>query len=191
MKEKFRCLFAGLLIGGMLTCPALAASSFPDVDEDAEYSEAVEYLRDVGIMRGDDKGNFNPNNTVTRAEMATIICNMLGETDGIEKTGGLFTDVPESHWASGYIEKAASLEIISGYGDGRFGPDDEVTYEQALTMIIQSLNLGSEAIAAGGYPDGYIYIANEYGYTEGLTIAKGTPLKRWQVSVILHNALVF
>jgi len=191
MKAKFRRLLPGLLIGGMLTCPALAVSSFPDVDENAEYAEAVEYLKDVGIMEGDDKGNFNPNSTVTRGQMAAIICRMLGEEEGLAKDGNLFTDVPSAHWANAYIARAASLGIINGYGDGRFGPDDKVTYEQAITMIIRSLYLNSEAIAAGGYPDGYISIANEYGYTNGLSIVKGTPLKRWQVSVILHNVLVF
>jgi len=128
MKVKIQRLLAGLLIGGILTCPALAAP-FPDVDENAKYADAVAYLSEVGIMCGDDKGNFNPDKTVTRAEMATIICNMLGEADDITKTGGIFNDVPESHWASGYIAKAVSLKIISGYGDGSFGPDDTVTYE--------------------------------------------------------------
>lgn len=191
MKAKFRRLLAGLLIGGMLTCPTLAVSSFPDVDENAEYAEAVEYLKDVGIMEGDDKGNFNPNSTVTRGQMAAIICRMLGEVEDLTKDGNRFSDVPTTHWANVYIARAATLGIITGYDDGRFGPDDKVTYEQAITMIIRSLHLNSEAVAAGGYPDGYISIGNEYGYTEGLTITKGTPLKRWQVSVMLHNALVF
>lgn len=58
MRSKFRRLLAGLLIGGQLICPALAASSFPDVDENAEYAEAVEYLKDVGIMKGDDQAKM-------------------------------------------------------------------------------------------------------------------------------------
>lgn len=113
MKKKLRRLIAGILVGGTLICPVFAAPLFPDVDENAEYAEAVAYLKDVGIMRGDDKGNFNPNKTVTRAEMATIVCNMLGETEGLTVSEA-FSDVPTTHWANKYIAKAEELGIISG-----------------------------------------------------------------------------
>jgi len=188
MKVRIQRLLAGFLIGGMLTCPALAAP-FPDVDEDAEYADAVEYLSEVGIMCGDDKGNFNPDKTVTRAEMATIICNMMDEVDDAANTEGAFTDVPKSHWASEYISKAVSLGIISGYGDGRFGPDDTVTYEQALTMIVSFVGLSDAAIKYGGYPDGYIFVADDYGYTKQLSAKKGDLLKRWQVAHILYYSM--
>lgn len=179
-----------LLLVRLLICPALAISPFPDVDENADYAEAVEYLKDVGIMRGDDQGNFNPNKTVTRAEMATIICNMLGETENLT-TSEVFSDVPTTHWANKYVTRAKELGIISGYGDGRFGPNNPVTYEQVLTMLINAVHLENEAIEAGGYPDGYISVAEDYGYTKELSIPKGTAVARWQISIILYNLLVF
>lgn len=74
----------------------VSGSVFPDVADDAPYAEAAEYLNDVGIMQGDEKGNFNPDKTVTRAEMAALICRMLGETENLAKAN-TFTDVPVSH----------------------------------------------------------------------------------------------
>lgn len=186
MKRKFPQALAYLLAFSLLICPALAASSFPDVDEDAEYAEAVEYLKDVGIMVGDDRGNFNPNSIVTRGQMATIICKMLGETDGIEKTEGVFTDVPKSHWASGYIARAASLQIISGYGDGKFGPNDAVTYEQAVTMIVRAIGGWDEAINRGGYPNGFLLVAEEAELLFGVHAEIGEALSRADIAMIVY-----
>lgn len=190
MKHKLcltlACLLAFILL---LTCPAMAASPFPDVDENADYAEAVEYLKDVGIMKGDDQGNFNPNKTVTRAEMATIICNMLGETEDLTVSDE-FSDVPTTFWANKYITRAKELGVISGYGNKKFGPNDQVTYEQVLTMIINVKGRTDEANKAGGYPLGFISVAEERGYTEGLLIEVGHNLTRWQVALILYNSLV-
>jgi len=187
MKAKFRRLLAGLLIGGMLTCPALAVSSFPDVDENAEYAEAVEYLKGTGIMEGDDKGNFNPNSTVTRGQMAAIVCRMLGEEENLAKDGNLFSDVPSAHWANAYIARAATLGIINGYGDGKFGPDDNVTYEQTVTMIVRAVGFVQEAQEAGGYPDGFLFVASDNNWLEGVMAKKGEFLSRADIATILYN----
>ena len=189
MRHRIQRILIGLLVATLLTCPAFAAT-FPDVDENTEYAEAVEYVSDAGIMVGDENGNFNPDKTVTRAEMATIICNMLGEAEGITKIGGIFTDVPESHWASGYIAKAVSLGAISGHGDGRFGPEDIVTYEQALTMLVRALNLEENALEAGGYPMGYVSVAQKYGFTNQISAKNGDLMLRWQIAVIIYNTQV-
>lgn len=177
------CLCLGI---GMLVSEASA--SFPDVDESAPYADAVEYLSDTGIMSGDTSGNFNPDKTVTRAQMAAIICRMLGETEALSIDGNRFTDVPESYWANGYIMKAAELGIIGGYQNGSFKPGDTVTYEQALTMVVRAMALEEEATQAGGYPDGYFEIAYEHGYLDQLSAKKGDLMTRWQVAIILYNA---
>jgi len=177
------CLCVGI---GMLT--GEAAASFPDVDEDAAYAEAAEYLNEIGVMQGDAQGNFNPNKNVTRAQMAALLCRMIGETENLAVDGSRFSDVPAAYWANGDIIKAASLKIISGYSDGTFRPNNTVTYEQALTMVVRAMALEEEATQAGGYPDGYIEIAHEHGYIDQLPAEKGDLLTRWQVAIILYNA---
>lgn len=187
MKRKIRCLFVGLLIGVMLICPVFAVSAFPDVDENAEYAEAAEFLSEIGIMVGDEKGNFNPDKPVTRAEMAAIICRMLGETEDLAVDGSIFADVPAAHWANGYVVRAASLGIVNGYGDGKFGPSDTVTYEQAITMLIRAIGQESDAVNAGGYPDGYLLVARQNGFLNGMDFQRGTPFTRANVAKLLLN----
>jgi len=187
MKGKIQRLFAGLVIGGILICPALAVSPFPDVDETAEYADAIDYLNEIGIMQGDTQGNFNPHQTVTRAEMATVICKLLDETDDLTTDGSVFKDVPASHWANGYIIRAESLGIISGYGNKEFGPSNNVTYEQALTMIVKVEGKTDEAISNGGYPDGFLAIANEDGLTANVQAKQGEFLSRADVAVMVYT----
>lgn len=186
MKHKLQHTLVCLLVLTLLICPALAASPFPDVDENASYAEAAEYLKEIGIMIGNEKGNFNPNKSVTRAEMAAIICRMLGETENLAVSGA-FSDVPVSHWANTYITKVEELGIVTGYGNGRFGPTNKVTFEQALTMVVRTAGLNGMAVEYGGYPDGYIKIAEEAGFLHHISAGKGDPLNRSDVALLIFN----
>lgn len=163
---------------------------FPDVDEHAPYVEAAEYVKEQGLMVGDDRGNFNPSQTVTRAEMATIVCRMLGQTENLS-VSYIFTDVPNSHWANKYIAKAAELEIVGGYGNGKFGPGDMVTYEQAVTMVIRALGGSEDAAEAGGYPNGFMSVAQTYGLVNDVQAEIGEPLSRANIALILYNCYGF
>lgn len=185
MKHKIQCILASLLAVWLLTCPALAMS-FPDVDDYLDYAVAVDYVSELGIMVGDNQGNFNPYKTVTRAEMATIICRMLDETENLPRST-VFTDVPIGHWANAYIGKAAELRIVNGYGGGRFGPSDSVTYEQVVTMIIRAIGGEEVAVSYGGYPDGYLLAAKENSLLEGIQAEPKEPLSRIEIAKILYN----
>lgn len=188
MVHRNQCMLLALLAGVFLICPVFAASSFPDVNGYEEFAKAVTYVNEAGIMIGDANGNFNPYKTVTRAEMATIICRMMSHTDG-EKPSNDFSDVPIGHWANTYIGKAAKLGIVNGYGGGKFGPSDSVTYEQAVTMIVRALGGESEAQTLGNYPDGYLQLANENGVLAGVSAKKGEPLSRADIAIIIYNCM--
>ena len=137
MVRRIRCLLLALLVGGFLICPVFAATVFPDVDENAEYAEAIEILNDLGILQGNPDGKFYPNDNVTRAQLAAILCRSLGETDDSSINSELFSDVPGSHWANGYITKIASLDIISGYTDGTFRPHQALTREELALILVR------------------------------------------------------
>jgi len=173
-------------MGVILTWPAYASSSFPDVDEYSEYAEAIECVSELGIMVGDSEGNFNPNRTVTRAQMATIICRTIDETENLT-VSTKFSDVPVDYWANSYISKAAELGIVSGYNDGTFRPNSIVTYEQAVAMIVRAIGGEIVAVEYGGYPDGYLQVASENSLLVGLSATKSEALSRGDIALILYN----
>lgn len=183
--KKIQSIVAGLLTVALLTCSA-SAKTFPDVDSNSPYATAIEYVSELGVMVGGSNGNFNPNQIVSRCEMATIICRMLGSAENLPKSE-VFTDVPTTHWANAYVGKVAELGIVGGYGNGKYGPGDPVTYEQAITMIVRTIGEGDRANSNGGYPNGFIQVAQEKNLLNGIQAVQGQGLSRGAVAMLLYN----
>lgn len=163
---------------------------FPDVPEDANYAQAVLSLTQMGIITGDEKGNFNPNSTINRAETAAIICRVMGvEEEAKAMKDAVFDDVPASHWAVGYVAKAAELGIINGYGNGNFGPGNPVTYAQMVKMLVCVWGWETEAKQAGGWPNGYLQVADQNGYTQGIEQNPHDEIARSTVMTLIYNSL--
>lgn len=172
----------------MLATTASAGSVFPDVSDDADYARAAELTKDMGVFAGDSNGNFNPNQGITRAQCAAVVCRLLdAESYAQNMTTAAFTDVSASHWANGYIAWAYDQGIINGYGNGKFGPSDTVTYEQAIKMLMVGIGYGDAAVDAGGYPNGYISVAERYGFLSGVENTFGNVITRANIAVLVAN----
>lgn len=152
----------------------------------APESKIILRLQGLEIMQGDENGMRLEDN-ITRAEFAAVICRMMGLND----VSGLkcdFTDVPEEHWAAGYIEAAHSAAITEGVGNNMFAPEDNITYNQVCKMIVSLLGYGAAAENLGGWPVGYIAEAGIIHLTKGVDIS-GENAVRGEVAAMLYNAL--
>lgn len=174
---------------------AAFAATFDDVAETDNYATAIETLNQLGILTGDDENNdgvmsFRPNDTITRAEITAIVARIQGVTGAVGQTNTIFTDVPSTHWASGYIASATQQGVVNGYGDGTFGPDDNVLYQDVVKMIMETLGYKNYALDNGGYPTGYILAAQRQNVLVGVQGgAEGTEATRGQVAQITNNAI--
>lgn len=166
------------------------AVSFPDVDANASYAGAVDALTTLGVVNGDDNGKFNPENTVTRAEFAKMVVEALGAgKSASSSTYTKFTDA-QGHWAAGYIEIGVAKGFINGYDDTTFGPDDQVTYAQAVKMLVGAIGYETYASQQGGYPSGYLSYGSSLDIVNGVTgVANDTALTRAQCAVLIYNTL--
>lgn len=175
----------------ILSMGLTSMAAYSDVTAGTKVSEAVTILSNLGILTGFEDGTFRPDETVTRAQMAAIICRTLGYEDQAQSSMGstVFNDVAADHWASGYINVAQAQQIINGYGDGNYGPEDLVTYEQAVKMIVSALGYDLAAAAKGGYPTGYLAIASAEGITKNANGTVGDAAKRSAIAVLVYNAL--
>jgi len=175
----------------ILSMGAISTFAYTDVAEGTIVSEAVGILSNLNILTGFEDGTFRPDETVTRAQMAAIICRMLGYEDQAKSSMGstIFNDVAADHWASGYVNVAQAQQIINGYGDGNYGPEDKVTYEQAVKMIVSALGYDLAANAKGGYPTGYLAIASAEGITKKANGKVGDAAARSTIAVLAYNAL--
>ena len=186
-------VIALVAVFAMLISTVAFAQAFKDVAPEDAYSEAIETLSKLSILTGDDQDGdgqmeFRPNDTITRAEISTIVSRIQGFGDPTKQATS-FTDVPADNWASGYIAQAAGQGIVQGYGDGTFGPENPVLYEEIVTMLMRTLGWEWYAKENGGYPTGYLAAAQKAGVLEGASGSVGAEAPRGLVAQLTYNAI--
>ena len=116
--------------------PDLYTTAFPDVDADMYYSKAVAFCKYEGIIDGDDNGNFNAEDPITREEMAKIMCQALKLKVTIpEKTYADDAEIAE--WAKGYVYACQEAGIMEGSGDN-FNPRDNATRAEGAAVLVRA-----------------------------------------------------
>lgn len=176
---------------GDASCPA---AGFGDVDKNAWYHAAVDSMIANGIMSGYGEGKFGPNDTLNRAMVVQVLYNRMGKPE--VKGENKFTDVAAGAWYHDAVRWAAEKEIVSGYGDGRFGPEDEITIEQAAVILhnYSGKPVGESDLAAvGTYSD---WAAGALSWCEANGLLKDIPFEkaietatRAQTAQLLFNYL--
>ena len=180
-----------LVVALTMVFTTVAFASYPDVDATADYAGAVELLSALEILQGDENGNFNPDNTITRAEFAAVVCRALGLEGSAASAKGatMFKDVAADHWASGYINLASQQGIVNGKGNGIFDPEGNVTYAEAVKMLVVAIGYEPMAATKGGWPTGYLSVANSTKMTAGVGGAADVAALRSTVAMLTANAI--
>ncbi len=107
-------------------------ATFTDVSETAWYKNSVDYAVEHGLMNGTGTNTFEPESTMTRAMLVTV----LWRYANAPKPGANpFTDVPNGKWYTDAVAWAAENGVVNGVGDGKFEPDGSVTREQMATIL--------------------------------------------------------
>lgn len=176
-------------------CLLASLCSVYATNEDNEYQydglnirfDSVQFLNNIGIIKGDENGNLQPEKKLTRAEFTALLLRMLGYEIPGSSAESNFIDVSSDAWYSKDIAFATELGLIDGYGDGNFGPNDPVTFEQACKIIVSAYGYSAIAERDGGFPKGYVSIANSIGISKGVTISNS--LSRRDISDMFVNCL--
>lgn len=106
-------------------------SGFRDVASGSWYNTYVATLNNAGVITDSSNGYFRPNEAITRAELAAMLAK-FSETTG---AANYFNDVSAKYWAANAIAICAKLGWITGYPDGTFRPDKNVTRAELMAMI--------------------------------------------------------
>lgn len=192
--------FMSALIAVMMIVSTFTAlptfAEFSDLAKENNAYEAVDVLNKLGIINGyeeDGVVKFKPDNNVTRAEFTA----MLLRTRGMGAVGSTslenppFPDVvtPDVSWAIGNIRTARELKIINGYDDGTFKPNNNVSYEEAIKMIVCALGYGEMGSEGAFWYTKYLNTAISLGFLEGAGGAVATPATRATIAKMLYNCL--
>ena len=179
LKRALSLALASVMLLGMMVV-GTSAASYPDVDSN-DNVEAIEVLQAVGAMKGDNNGKFNPDDTVTRNEMATVIARlMLGAEAETYLGTHPFTDVPG--WADKYVAACYNVGVVKGTSATTYNGTATVTAQEAATMMLRVL--GYEQIAGTGadWARPVVAMANQIRLFRNVTGSATAPMTRNQVA---------
>ncbi len=176
-------VLAAALSLSMLALPAAGATV-------GDENEAAVVLSGMNVLSGYADGLYHLEDVLTRAQFCKLA--VLVEGHGDQAAGSayrtLFSDVSGADWAAPYINLAREEGLMTGKGDGSFGPEEPVTLEQALTVCLRLLGYTQEDIGPF-WPEDYILKARRVGLLEGVTAQAGQSLDRGQAALLLYNLL--
>ncbi|MBQ4556913.1 MAG: hypothetical protein IJA60_04620 [Clostridia bacterium] len=176
------------LVLAMMMVLSVAVISTSAADE-ADYTDAANHLAALQVMKGNEKGDLMLENGVTRYQAALFFVQALtGETDtavwNATKKSAVFSDVPEYGTA---IDHANGIGIVKGRGNGVFGYNDPIIYQDMLVMAVRALGYETEDMA---YPFGFILAAQKLGLTENVAqVNYKAELTRGETAQIIWDML--
>ncbi len=161
------------------TCPI---SAFSDASATAWYHDGVHYVLESGIMNGVGNGKFGPGNATSRAMIAQILWNMEGRP--VVNYAMSYTDVDADAWYAEAVRWATAQGIMNGYGGadgGKFGPNDDMTREQLVTIMYRYAQMKKVDVSIGED-------TNILSYDDALQVSEwAIPAMQWAVGAEIVN----
>ncbi|MFG0213118.1 S-layer homology domain-containing protein [Brevibacillus porteri] len=175
-----------LTVAPMAFAAEEAATTAPKMDADME--KTVKRLEALGLVAGYGNGEYGVDKTITRAEFATLVVRARGLEQGakLAQFSNSYTDVKSTDWFAGFVNVASGEEIVKGFPDKSFKPQNQVTYAEAVTMIVRAL--GYEPAVKGVWPNSMISKASELNIARSITTPNNAAT-RGDIFKMLDNAL--
>ena len=169
-----------------------AGAAFTD-SADIKATEAVDMLTALGVIDGFEDGSFQPNGTVTRAQMAKMIYVARtgnSNADSYASTPTTFTDIT-GHWAAGYIKYCQANGIIAGKSATKFCPNDNVTGIEAAKMLLVTAGYKAdkEGLVGAAWANKTLGLAEENDLLDDVNTSLAAALPRQYAAQIIYNAL--
>lgn len=162
---KFAAGLPGFFMDTLSMEAGKAQTLFSDVAENSWYFNDIMYAYEKGLMHGVTSSTFEPNSLMTRAMLVQTLYSMSG-SPAVNAEAELPGDVGDT-WYSSAVKWAVSNNIVSGYGDGRFGPKDAVTREQLACILWKYAGYKGIDISDGPEP-GISNYADQFAVSEKL-----------------------
>lgn len=174
-------------------CTATLLSTLPMLPVQAAFGDQTtiqQVVGALGIITGDQTGNLNLTGNVTRAEFAKMLVSASTLKDTVSPTGNAspFQDVPYTHWAANYIKTAVSQGWLTGYLDGSYRPENNVTAAEAATAVLKLLGYTSSDFS-GAYPSGQMALYKSLGLGDGISASAKTTMSRQSCMRLFFNLL--
>ena len=173
----------------LLSASGLEIFIIASSDEYEKYATSAKYLEAIDVLQGYEDGELHLEEPILRYQAALffgrVVTGVTNDADWGEGPSTEFTDVPQY---GNVIDMIAGMDIIRGYGNGKFGYNDGIRYQDMCAMWIRALGYETEEMAAA-YPMSYVLKAEELGISID-NVMPADYLNRGQVAQMLYDALV-
>ncbi len=162
----------------------LSAFVFADVKSNTEsYGKA---LKEVGVIKGDEKGNLNGDAVLTREQAIATLIRLLGVDESVFRGAkSTFKDIPEDNWSQGYIAYAKAEGLTKGLAADRFGFGNDVTIHQYATFMLRALGYKGDDVY-----DKAMTLADEQGILKDVEFEiQSEPVKRADAFAMMYHTL--
>lgn len=189
MKKIISLLLVLVMVFSMTAFASAAGNSFTDI-YNSKNEDAIEFLYDLGLVEGYSVTKFGPKKNLTRAEACALIVRALIEDDEIyASTKDIFVDVDDYAWYREWVDTAYRHDIMHGYGNAKFGPEDHVTYAQYATILVNALGYDSLNFE-GTWPANVEELAVKLDLYDNVSVhVSDDEITREDAAQMLYNAL--
>ena len=189
MKKIISLLLVLVMVFSMTAFASAVGNSFTDI-YNSKNEDAIEFLYDLGLVEGYSVTKFGPKKNLTRAEACALIVRALIEDDEIyANTKDTFVDVDYYAWYREWVDTAYRHNIMHGYGNAKFGPEDHVTYAQYATILVNALGYDSLNFE-GTWPANVEELAIKLDLYDNVSIhVSDDEITREDAAQMLYNAL--
>ncbi|MFC1616399.1 S-layer homology domain-containing protein [Patescibacteria group bacterium] len=156
-------IILSILIITALFSTQIASAAFTDVDDSTPYRIAIDWLETNGVVEGYEDGTFKPLQEINRAEFLKMIYTTIGYSESSADVELPFPDVPEDEWYTIFVKEAYKTDVINGYPDGNFRPENPINKVEALKIVMNAF-FGVEEL----YGDGENYEPCHTDLTENI-----------------------
>lgn len=167
------------------------ATSFSDISEQpVKVQDSIAKTVALGIINGYEDGTFGPDQNITRAEFSKIAVTAAGAKDTADmlaNNASSFKDVKAGQWYTGWVNASESLGIFQGDGNGNFRPNDTITNQEVITVLMRLLGYNDNL--TGTWPVNYVTQANKCEILDDVAIVAAQAAKRGDVVVMLDATL--
>lgn len=187
MKKRIFALFLTVIV--IFTVNGMNVS-FTDDQTINEQNEEIEHLIKLGIITGNEDGEINSEEPITKEQFAKIIVNIAKLDDEVKhmKDTTIFPDVSSDRWSNGYINVVVEKGYLNGNLDGQFHPNDSLTYAEVCTALVKVFGYQNNEIT-GTWPKNYVLKAGEIGITDGISLSVNDKVSRRDVAIMVYNLL--
>lgn len=160
----------------------------PSLPSDAQlkaWEESIAFLKSLGIIEGE----LSPTGKVSRGEGAKLFVKTQGITADLKTGETPFVDVPSNSAFAGFIESMYKQGFMNGVTADRFVPENSLTYNQAVKILVSILGYAPHAESSGAFPAGYLSVASRIDLLDGTTPDGDAPIQSGALAKLIHNAL--